>query len=217
MVTMVSIIANGGNYIQPRVVKQIIDSETKEVTNIEVKQGERVISEETAKNVLSMMESVVAEGTGKNSQVKGYRIGGKTGTSEDGVNTGKYVTSFIGVAPISNPTAAVLITLYNPTGEGGHQGGGVAAPIGAQIFGEVLPYLELEKDNVAEGEKTTTIEVPNVIGLSINEADKVLKESGLIMQIEEIEGLDKKNTLVKSQTPNSKVIVNSGSNVYLEY
>lgn len=55
--------------------------------------------------------------------VKGYRIGGKTGTSEDGVNTGKYVTSFIGVAPISNPTVAVLITLYNPTGEGGHQGG----------------------------------------------------------------------------------------------
>ena len=55
--------------------------------------------------------------------VKGYRIGGKTGTSEDGVNTGKYVTSFIGVAPISNPTVAILITLYNPTGEGGHQGG----------------------------------------------------------------------------------------------
>ena len=60
---------------------------------------------------------------GRNSQVKGYRIGGKTGTSEDGVNTGKYVTSFIGVAPISNPTVAILITLYNPTGEGGHQGG----------------------------------------------------------------------------------------------
>ena len=55
--------------------------------------------------------------------VKGYRIGGKTGTSEDGVNTGKYVTSFIGVAPISNPQVAILITLYNPTGEGGHQGG----------------------------------------------------------------------------------------------
>lgn len=55
--------------------------------------------------------------------VKGYRIGGKTGTSEDGVNTGKYVTSFIGVAPISDPSVAMLITLYNPTGEGGHQGG----------------------------------------------------------------------------------------------
>lgn len=123
MITMVSTIANGGVYTEPRVVKQIINGATGEVTDVPVKTGDRVISEETAKNVLSMMESVVADGTGRNSQVKGYRIGGKTGTSEDGVNTNKYVTSFIGVAPISNPSVAVLITLYNPTGEGGHQGG----------------------------------------------------------------------------------------------
>ena len=78
---------------------------------------------------------------GKNAKVEGYRIGGKTGTSEDGVNTGKYVTSFIGVADISNPKIALLVTLYNPTGEGGHQGGGVAAPVAGKIFSEVLPYL----------------------------------------------------------------------------
>ena len=123
MITMVSTIANGGTYIKPRVVKQIIDSETGEVTNVEVEKKDRVISEETSKKMLSMMESVVAEGTGKNAQVKGYSIGGKTGTSEDGVNTGKYVTSFIGTAPISDPEVCILITLYNPTGEGGHQGG----------------------------------------------------------------------------------------------
>ena len=70
-----------------------------------------------------MMESVVAEGTGKNAQVKGYRVGGKTGTSEDGVDTNKYVTSFLGVAPISDPEVVILVTLYNPTGEGGHQQG----------------------------------------------------------------------------------------------
>ena len=64
------------------------------------------------------MESVVSEGTGKNAKVAGYRIGGKTGTSEDGVNTNKYVTSFCGVAPIDNPQMVVLVTLYNPTGEG---------------------------------------------------------------------------------------------------
>lgn len=61
-----------------------------------------------------MMESVVALGTGKRAQVKGYRVGGKTGTSEDGVNTNKYVASFIGVAPISNPEVVALVTLYNP-------------------------------------------------------------------------------------------------------
>ena len=123
LATAVSTIANDGVKITPRVIKQIINSSTGEVTDIPVKTGERVISEEHSKEVLSMMESVVAEGTGKNAQVKGYRVGGKTGTSEDGVNTNKYVTSFIGVAPISDPEVVVLVTLYNPTGEGGHQGG----------------------------------------------------------------------------------------------
>lgn len=124
LVTAVSSIANGGNLIQPRVVKATIDSETGETQEKEpVILSENVISKETSKNVLSMMESVVALGTGKNAQVKGYSIGGKTGTSEDGVNTGKYVTSFCGVASISDPELVILITLYNPTGEGGHQGG----------------------------------------------------------------------------------------------
>ena len=86
------------------------------------------------------MESVVAQGTGKNAQVKGYTVGGKTGTSEDGVNTNKYVTSFIGVTPISDPELVILITLYNPTGEGGHQGGGVAAPIASQVLTDILAW-----------------------------------------------------------------------------
>ena len=145
MVTMVSTIANGGKYITPRVVKAIINKETEEVINIDPKYGNQVVKKETAENVLSMMESVVSEGTGKNAKVIGYRIGGKTGTSEDGVNTGKYVTSFIGVAEIDNPQVAILITLYNPTGEGGHQGGSVAAPIAGKILSEVLPYLENKK------------------------------------------------------------------------
>jgi len=123
LVTAVSSIANGGKSIQPRMVKQIIDSQTGEIRDIEIKNNGDVISKETAEKVLSMMESVVAEGTGKNSKVLGYRIGGKTGTSEDGVNTNKYVTSFCGVAPIEKPQVVLLITLYNPTGEGGHHEG----------------------------------------------------------------------------------------------
>ena len=123
MVAAVGTIANKGNYVKPRVVKQIIDSTTGEKKDIEVVKQENVISQKTAEDVLSMMETVVAQGTGKNAQVKGYSIGGKTGTSEDGVNTNKYVTSFIGTASISDPEVVILITLYNPTGEGGHQGG----------------------------------------------------------------------------------------------
>lgn len=124
MCTAVSTIANGGTYIQPRIVKQIIDSQTGEVQDIEPIKKEQVISEDTSKKVLSMMESVVSEGTGKNAQVKGYSIGGKTGTSEDGVNTNRYVASFVGVTPISDPQLVILVVLNNPTGEGGHGGGG---------------------------------------------------------------------------------------------
>lgn len=123
MVSVVSTIANNGKKFTPRIVKATIDSQTGERNDIAPVEGEQVISEETSKKVLSMMESVVSEGTGKNAQVKGYSVGGKTGTSEDGVNTNKYVTSFVGVADISDPEVVILILLYNPTGEGGHQGG----------------------------------------------------------------------------------------------
>ena len=148
MITMVSTIANKGKYVVPRVVKKIIDSSTGEVNEIEPVYKNQAISEETAENVLSMMTSVVAEGTGKNARVDGYNVGGKTGTSEDGVNTGKYVTSFIGVAPTDDPEVTILVTLYNPTGEGGHQGGGVAAPVAGKILNEILAYLEISKTDI---------------------------------------------------------------------
>lgn len=217
MITMVSTIANGGIYTQPRIVKQIINSQTGEVKNIETVKKDRVISEDTAKKMLSMMESVVAEGTGKNAQVKGYAIGGKTGTSEDGVNTGKYVTSFIGVAPISNPEVAILITLYNPTGEGGHQGGGVAAPIASQVLGEVLPYLEIKKDNQDEEEKEEA-EVPNLIGLTRKEAKKMLEEVGLLIETKESlkTNLGEDDETIKSQLPKAGIKIKQGSTVYVD-
>lgn len=146
MITAVSSIANRGTYIKTRIVKSIINSETGEKTDMPVETGEQIISKENAEKVLSMMNSVVSEGTGKNAKVEGYQVGGKTGTSEDGVNTGKYVTSFCGVANTDDPEIVLLITLYNPTGEGGHQGGGVAAPVGGKILSEVLPYLDSKTD-----------------------------------------------------------------------
>lgn len=145
MITAVSSIANKGVYIKPRIVKSIQNSTTGEITEMPIETGERIISKENAEKVLSMMNSVVSEGTGKNARVEWYQVGGKTGTSEDGVNTGKYVTSFCGVAETDNPKIVLLITLYNPTGEGGHQGGGVAAPVGGKILSEVLPYLDSKK------------------------------------------------------------------------
>lgn len=217
LVTAVSSIANGGNLIQPRVVKATIDSETGETQEKEpVILSKNVISKETSKNVLSMMESVVSLGTGKNAQVKGYSVGGKTGTSEDGVNTGKYVTSFCGVASISDPELVILITLYNPTGEGGHQGGGVAAPIGSQILSEVLPYLELKKDKEEELDPVTEVTVPNITNMNVKDAEKVLKDLGLQMSINVEEGIDISEMIITNQTPKEGITINSGTKIYCE-
>lgn len=147
MATMLSTIGNNGKYIAPRLVKEIISNEEtdengeRKVTVIPEKEGEQVISEKTASEILSMMQTVVDEGTGKNAKVEGFSIGGKTGTSEDGVNTGKYVASFIGIAPVEDPQIVVLAILYDPKGEGGHSGGGTGAPLAGKIFKEVLEYL----------------------------------------------------------------------------
>ncbi|MCI8352995.1 MAG: PASTA domain-containing protein [Clostridia bacterium] len=218
MVTAVSAIANKGVRMKPRVVKQTIDSKTGEIQEIAPQEVERVIDEKTAEDVLSMMESVVAEGTGKNAKVAGFRVGGKTGTSEDGVNTNKYVTSFIGVAPISDPEVVCLVTLYNPTGEGGHQGGAVAAPVGGQILGEVLPYLELQKDKEEEIDKEEEVEVPEIRDMNYTDAKKTLKEVGLEIEtnIELTEDLKIEEIIIKEQTPKPGIKVNKGSKISVD-
>ena len=206
MISMVSTIANEGKRMKPRLVKQIIDSQTGGVTDIEPECTGTAISAETANSVLSMMESVVAEGTGRNAQVAGFRVGGKTGTSEDGVNTNKYVTSFVGVAPISNPQVTILVTLYNPTGEGGHQGGAIAAPIASQVLGEVLPYLEVQKEQTEE-EMVQSVQMPNVTNITITEAKKVLGDLGLEVEI------NGEGEMVLDQLPKKGIQINSGSKV----
>ena len=213
MVTAVSSIANGGTSIKPRIVKEIIDSSTGEKQEIAVKKGERIISEETSKKVLSMMLSVVDEGTGKNARVSGFTVGGKTGTSEDGVNTNKYVTSFIGVAPISDPEIVVLITLYNPTGEGGHQGGGVAAPIGSQVLGEILPYMELEEDNKSEEDEKVEVVVPEIRNLTVKEAKNKLKEVGLELQLDVADEEIDKESIIKEQIPKPGIKIKNSAKV----
>lgn len=215
LVQAVSTIANGGEAVKPRIVKQIINNETGEIEEIPVENKGRVISEETANKVLSMMESVVSEGTGKNAKVQGYRIGGKTGTSEDGVNTNKYVTSFIGVAPIEDPQVVMLVTLYNPTGEGGHQGGGVAAPIGSQVFGEVLPYLEIQKQETEDDR--TNVTMPDVRGKSIQEAKNILKELGLKVNVPSQEEVNEEETIVVEQLPKPGIQILSDTEIDIYY
>ena len=154
-----------------------------------------------------MMQSVVDEGTGKNAQVEGYNVGGKTGTSEDGVNTGKRIASFVGVADVTDPEVIIIVILYNPTGQGGHQGGGVAAPVAGKILGEVLPYLEINKKTE---EVTEKISMPNVTGLSFKEAKRILKEAN----IETESQLDMEN-IITDQLPKAGIEITIGTKVIL--
>lgn len=188
MATAVSAIANDGVLMQPRIVKEVINADTGAVTNIEPKEVRQVISPETAKTMLSMMESVVTDGGGKYGQVNGYSVAGKTGTSEatEGSTAG-YVSSFVGVAPADDPQLVVLLTLYNPQGKD-HFGGHIAAPVVSQILSEVLPYLDIpSKDSASSSKnKTTTTTSSNitkttlhaVTGKTAADAKKILENQG---------------------------------------
>ena len=155
-------------------------------------------------------------GTGKNGQVKGYNIGGKTGTSEDGVNTGKYVASFVGVASINNPELVILVTLYNPTGEGGHGGGGTAGPVVSQVLSEVLPYIELKKDKETEEDSKESVIVPNLTNKTISEAKKELKKQELELEIEtELEEYNSESIIVE-QIPKPGIKITKGSKIICE-
>jgi len=140
--------------------------------------------------------------------VAGYNIGGKTGTSEDGVNTGKRIASFVGVADITDPEVAIIVILYNPTGEGGHQGGGVAAPLAGQILGEVLPYLEIkiEEEIVKE-----SVEMPNVTGITYKEAKQILEENELTVS----ENTEISEEIITDQLPKAGIQITKGTQVKL--
>lgn len=147
MITAISAIANNGNLLQPKIVKSMTNTDTGEVTNFEATKIRQVLSLQTSNQVKSMMKSVVTDGTGKNAQVKGYSIGGKSGTSEpiSGDTSSGYTTSFAAISPVEDAKLAILVTLYDPKG-GSHQGGQTAAPVVSKILSEVLPYLGIEPD-----------------------------------------------------------------------
>ena len=142
MATAVCAIANDGVLLQPRIVKQVTNTETGAVTETPVTEVRQVISKQTADQVKSMMESVVTEGTGRHAAVAGYAVGGKSGTSEPiYTNTDAgYVASFVAISPIEDTQVVILVTLYDPP-KSNHQGGTLVAPVVSQMLTEILPYL----------------------------------------------------------------------------
>lgn len=186
MITSVSAIANDGVLMQPRIVKSIQNTDTGTVTTVEPKAVRQVVSSETAEQVRSMMESVVVEGGGRYGQVKGYSIGGKTGTSEPapGKEEEGYVASFLAIAPVENTKVSVLLTLYDPD-ESNNYGGQIAAPVVAQVLSEVLPYLEIPSNETTitttpsdsyNGLQTKSL--PDVQNKTVAQAKKILEDAG---------------------------------------
>lgn len=183
LITAVSAIANDGVLVEPRIVKQIENPDTHSVTTIQSTNVRQVISKETSLKLLDMLESVVSEGTGKYGQVKGYSVAGKTGTSEPDTSNkdSMYVASFIGISPTENPEVVVLVTLYDPKGSSGHQGGTIAAPVVSQILTEVLPYLGVPSDDLSSSTGNTTVSttnLPDVRNKTVTEAKKILENAG---------------------------------------
>lgn len=177
MISAVSAVANDGILMQPRIAKEIKNTDTGAITTIETKEVRQVVSKETANTLLDMLQTVVDSGTGSYAQVKGYSIAGKTGTSEADYSdeSSVSVASFAAITPVESPEIVVLLTLYGPQGD--LTGGGtIAAPVVAQILSEVLPYLGIPS-NTTDSEMETT-SVSNVENKTVAEARKILEKQG---------------------------------------
>ena len=145
MINAVCSIANGGNLLQPKIVKSMTNTDTGEITEMETKVVKKVLSTQTCNSMKDIMKSAVD--SGKYAQVKGYSVGGKSGTSEptDGNPGAGYVASFAAISPVETPQVAILVTLYDPK-EKSFQGSQTAGPTVSKILTEVLPYLGIEPD-----------------------------------------------------------------------
>ena len=170
---------NGGYLYTPHVVEQILDDEGNIVSQHDSTPVRQVISEETSDKVRQCLEYVVAKGTGKNGQVAGYRIGGKTGTA-DKTGTGDVVVSFMCFAPADDPQVIMLITMDTPSRTTGTyvSGGNMVAPTASQVMGEILPYLGIEPDYTADQLVGADATVPNVVGKTAEEAKAKLESVG---------------------------------------
>lgn len=144
LATTVSALVNGGRRVTPHFGMEVLNAEGKKVKTFRYNEKKHIVSEKTSQTMRELLESVVAEGSGKNAYVEGYRIGGKTATSQTlPRSANKYISSFVGFAPADDPQILGMCVIYNP--QGVYYGGTIAAPVIGKIFENILPYLGIEK------------------------------------------------------------------------
>ncbi len=213
MITAVSAVANGGTLYKPHLVKEIVNSDKIVIESKQPEVVRQVISEETSRTMCSILESVVSQGGGKNAYLAGYRIAGKTGTSEK-IPRGnqKYVASFIAFAPADDPQVACLVILDQPEIGMPYYGGTIAAPVVKSILEETLRYLGVEPQYSEEEKKYAEIEVPDISGRTTEEAARILKEVGFEIRTKGSGGI------VTDQIPKAHTKMAAGASVvaYME-
>lgn len=208
---------NGGYLYEPYVVEQVLDNDGSVLKQHEAKCIRQVISEETSAKVRECLEYVVASGTGKNGQVAGYRIGGKTGTADKtGTKTasnpkGDIVVSFMCFAPADDPQYIMLITMDTPSRTTGTfpSGGNMVAPTASQIMSEILPVLGVEPDYTAEQLAGADAAVPNVVGQDLESAKARLENAGFTFRTVG------NGAEVTAQTPEGGAVVPNNASIVL--
>ena len=182
LVTGICAVANGGDLMQPYLVKEIKNSEGETVKKIEPKVKRHVIDGDVSKKMCEILEENAVSGAAKNGYIPGYRIGGKTGTSEkltdsnaDGMED--YISSFCGFAPADDPQVALIVYFDTPTGDN-YYGAAVAAPVFAEIMAEVLPYLGVKTEYTEEELKTLDTTAQDYTGMALDKAQSTAQQDG---------------------------------------
>lgn len=205
----ISAVANNGMYMTPHVVKEIRSQDGKFSKKIEPNREKQIVSEKTAKQVLSALESTAEVGTAKAVKIQGYRVGGKTATAEQERGSKLwYSGGFVGVAPINDPEFVVTVYLYDPKGDEGHAGGILAGPVVANILEEALRYYDIKPDYKVQDTNMDEIIVPEVIGKTVKEARQILSDVGCRL---ELNSKATEDEIVKDQLPKEGASINKNS------
>lgn len=207
----VSAIVNGGNLVTPHIGTKIVDENGNITQTFEYPKGEQIISTQTSEQMKKILESVVSEGTGNKAYIPGYRIGGKTATSEKlPRRSGKYIASFLTFAPAENPQVLSLVLINEP--QGNYYGGSVAGPVMKELLKNILPYLGIEtiyNQKELEMEEVQKITVPDFTGMTVQEAKQILYESEIDY---EIQG---EGETITSQFPKAGEEINKNTKILL--
>ena len=181
----ISSVINGGELITPHFGTKIVDENGNVIEELNYKKGRKTISKETSEQMKWILESVVSEGTGNKTYIPGFRIGGKTATSEKlPRRSGKYIASFCAFSPAENPQVIALVLVDEP--QGVYYGGQVAGPVMKELMENVLPYLKIEpkySEKELEMEETKEIIVPKFIEMDIKDAKKILTDEKIDFEV----------------------------------